>query len=269
MLTSSPSLKPSLSLSELLGSVDDTFTITGSTLGGGADLTFDVATLNSTVTLSSSNFTAGTGYVVGETLTIADTDMGGSGSLDLTFNVASIVNTTADSKRVGAMIYEYDAPFTDLVMSVDSIDTAVLNGVYSKSGRLNKKPRYVHTTTTGAEINYNGSQWVLQQNNESLATADPELASSSADSPVLNVPFTQWTIAGRDTANMTISTTENLDFNVGERITGNISAGEAIVLSANNNKATVNNLEQLYVEDELVTGRQSGRTRTVFKTRKT
>ncbi len=250
-------------------SVDDTFTIAGSTLGGGADLTFDVATLNSFVILSSSNFTAGTGYVVGETITIADTDMGGSGSLDLTFNVASVVNTTADLKRVGAKIYEYDAPFTDLVMSVDSIDTAVLNGVYSKSGRLNKKPRYVHTTTSGAEINYNGSQWVLQQSNENLASADPELASSNADSPVLNVPFTQWTIVGRNTANMAISTTENLDFNVGERITGNISAGEAIVLSANNNKATVNNLEQLYAEDELVTGQQSGRTRTVFNTRNT
>jgi len=249
-------------------SVDDTFTIAGSTLGGGADLTFDVATLNSSVS-SATITTTGTGYVVGETITIADTDIGGSGSLNLTFDVASIVNTTADSKRVGAKIYEYDAPFTDLVMSIDSIDTAVLNGVYSKSGRLNKKPRYVHTTTSGAEINYNGSQWVLQQSNENLATADAEVATSSSDSPMLNVPLTQWTVVGRDTANMIISTTENLDFNVGERITGNISAGEAIVLSANNNKATVNNLEQLYAEDELVTGRQSGRTRTVFNTRKT
>ena len=150
-------------------------------------------------------------------------------------------------------------------MSVDSVDTTVLNGVYSKSGNINKKPRYVHSTTSGVEINYTGNNWALLQNGESLATS----LSDNSPTSLFNVPVLNWVVAGRDTANMVVSTTENLDFLAGERITGNISAGEATVISSSNDIVTVNNLEQLYAEDELVTGKRSNRTRTVFSTRNT
>ena len=54
-------------------------------------------------------------------------------------------------------------------------------------------------------------------------------------------------------------------FETGETIQGNISSGEASIVTSANSRITVNNLEQAYVEDELITG-ESGTIRTVFKT---
>lgn len=59
--------------------------------GSGTGATFDVtvdASGAATVTVAS----AGTGYKVGDTLTIADADLGGGGAADLTFDVASITS---------------------------------------------------------------------------------------------------------------------------------------------------------------------------------
>jgi hypothetical protein len=231
-------------------------------------------------------------------LTIAAANLGENSpagdalDLDLVFSVTSINNSpndpnagdttgvitatsitsgnTGDLKRVGAKKFEYDSPFTNLVMSIDTIDNTILEGSYTKiAGQYNNRPRYAHSTSSGVEIRYNGNDWVLRQGTDDLANANGKVAESSADSPLLNVPFDDWNVFGRSNANLTITTTENLDFLAGEEITGNISLGTANVISANNNKAQVDNLEALYVVDEDVTGTNSGIIRTVFSTRNT
>ncbi len=88
-------------------SVGDTITISNSDLGnvtGVADVTFTVATLTSNVS-SVTVHTAGTGYVAGETITITEDKFGGSGTDNLTFDVA----TLADS---GIMVYDATAAGT-------------------------------------------------------------------------------------------------------------------------------------------------------------
>ena len=235
--------------------IDDVITIPAASLGensaSGAALDTDLVLAVSAIDNSPNdpNLNAGdaTGIITGVTIT--------SGA-------------TGDIKRVGAKKYEYDNPTTELIMSIDTIDSTVINGTYTKAaGAYNNKPRYAHSTSSGVEIIYNGSDWVLRQGNNDLASASEQIALTTADSPVLNVPFTQWSVFGRDTANMVVSTTENLDFTSGEEIQGNISLGTANVISANNNKTRVDSLEALYVRDETITGQNSGIVRTVFSTR--
>lgn len=221
--------------------------------------------------------TAGTTYQVGDDLTIAGNLLGENSpgasapATDLVINVDTIDSaggvetvsvisgSAADADRVDAKKFEYDSPFTDLVMNITTTDSVAISGTYQKSGSLNNKPKYIHSTSSGVEISYAGTQWELKQSGEVLAI-------NNNNSPAYNIPFTDWNVLGRDTESMIFSTTENTEFTIGETIEGNITTGEAIILSSNNSTITVNNLEQAYVEDEIIIGADSGNTRTVFKT---
>ena len=170
-------------------------------------------------------------------------------------------NTSQKIKLSGQTLGESvsgDSPFTDLVMSITSIDNKAISGTYEKSGSLNNKPKYIHSSSSGVEISFNGDQWQLIQDSQVLAT-------NGSNSPIYNVPFTDWVMVARDEDSLVFSTSENIDFSAGEIITGNISSGSATIITSNNSRLTVNNLEQAYVEDELITG-DSGKIRTVYKT---
>ena len=170
-------------------------------------------------------------------------------------------NTSQKIKLSGQTLGESvsgDSPFTDLVMSITSIENKAISGTYEKSGSLNNKPKYIHSTSSGVEISFNGDQWQLIQDSQVLAT-------NGSNSPIYNVPFTDWVVLARDEDSLVFSTSENIDFSAGEIITGNISSGSATIITSNNSRLTVNNLEQAYVEDELITG-DSGKIRTVYKT---
>ena len=170
-------------------------------------------------------------------------------------------NTSQKIKLSGQTLGESvsgDSPFTDLVMSITSIENKAISGTYEKSGSLNNKPKYIHSTSSGVEISFNGDQWQLIQDSQVLAT-------NGSNSPIYNVPFTDWVMVARDEDSLVFSTSENIDFSAGEIITGNISSGSATIITSNNSRLTVNNLEQAYVEDELITG-DSGKIRTVYKT---
>jgi len=220
-------------------------------------------------------FEPGSGYTVGDDLTVAGNLIGENSpgesapSTDLVVNVDSIdesggvVTVSAisgavgDADRVDAKQFEYDSPFTNLVLNITSTNSVPISGTFQKSGSQNNKPKYTNTTSSNVQIAYNG-RWELLQDTEVLAT-------NTNDSPLYNIPFTDWIVLGRDTESLVFTTTENVEFTLGETIQGNISSGEASIVTSANSRITVNNLEQAYVEDELITG-ESGTIRTVFRT---
>ena len=171
--------------------------------------------------------------------------------------VSAISGAVGDADRVDAKQFEYDSPFTNLVLNIISTNSVPISGTFQKSGSQNNKPKYTNTTSSNVQIAYNG-RWELLQDTEVLAT-------NTNDSPLYNIPFTDWIVLGRDTESLVFTTTENVEFTLGETIQGNISSGEASIVTSANSRITVNNLEQAYVEDELITG-ESGTIRTVFKT---
>ena len=220
-------------------------------------------------------FEPGSGYTVGDDLTVAGNLIGENSpgeaapATDLVVNVDSIdesggvVTVSAisgavgDADRVDAKQFEYDSPFTNLVLNITSTNSVPISGTFQKSGSQNNKPKYTNTTSSNVQIAYNG-RWELLQDTEVLAT-------NTNDSPLYNIPFTNWIVLGRDTESLVFTTTENVEFTLGETIQGNISSGEASIVTSANSRITVNNLEQAYVEDELITG-ESGTIRTVFRT---
>jgi len=220
-------------------------------------------------------FEPGSGYTVGDDLTVAGNLIGENSpgeaapATDLVVNVDSIdesggvVTVSAisgavgDADRVDAKQFEYDSPFTNLVLNITSTNSVPISGTFQKSGSQNNKPKYTNTTSSNVQIAYNG-RWELLQDTEVLAT-------NTNDSPLYNIPFTNWIVLGRDTESLVFTTTENVEFTLGETIQGDISSGEASIVTSANSRITVNNLEQAYVEDELITG-ESGTIRTVFRT---
>ena len=246
--------------------------------GGGSGAQFFITLNGIDGTLANLGIDApGTAYQIGEDLTIAGNLLGENSpgesapATDLVINVdnvdevggvtaASIISgATSDFDRVDAKKFKYDSPFTELIMDITTTDSVAISGTYQKSGSLNNKPKYIHSTSSNVEISYAGTQWELKQSNEVLAI-------NTNNSPAYNIPFTNWNVLGRDAESMVFSTTENTEFTIGEKIEGNITTGEAIILSSNNSNITVNTLEQAYVEDEIIVGADSGNTRTVFKT---
>jgi len=220
-------------------------------------------------------FEPGSGYTVGDDLTVAGNLIGENSpgeaapATDLVVNVDSIdesggvVTVSAisgavgDADRVDAKQFEYDSPFTNLVLNITSTNSVPISGTFQKSGSQNNKPKYTNTTSSNVQIAYNG-RWELLQDTEVLAT-------NTNDSPLYNIPFTNWIVLGRDTESLVFTTTENVEFTLGETIQGDISSGEASIVTSADSRITVNNLEQAYVEDELITG-ESGTIRTVFRT---
>lgn len=101
-----------------------TYSAVSATGGAGSGATFNVVvdgTGAATVTVAS----AGTGYAVGNTLTIDDSDLGGGGGADLTFNVASLAGW--DSQIItGSQLWSTiaAAPSSDSEIHVAVVDSS-------------------------------------------------------------------------------------------------------------------------------------------------
>ena len=124
----------------------------------GTGATFSVVVNGSgaaTVTVTS----AGSGFVVDETITIDDADLGGGGAADLTFDVATVATaaatfsvTAADSPDLGNIVYQWQVqPATGTrwtnVSGATSASLALTGLTTADSGR---KYRVKLTTTAGA-----------------------------------------------------------------------------------------------------------------------
>tara|TARA_Y100000004_G_scaffold171372_1_gene207304 strand:- start:308 stop:2620 length:2313 start_codon:yes stop_codon:yes gene_type:complete len=200
-------------------------------------------------------------------------------------NIEFISGDSPHIERVGSQTYNFDSPFRNLILGVTSTESTTFNGRYTKSGSLNGKPKYIMDSPTGGindtptnnklSISWTGTDW-------SIKNGDIVLATNSNNSPLYVVPdrdavfgdqnsplgFTSnWIIqTQKESDSVRVTSTETQDFSTGETTTGNVTLGTGVVLTSNNHVVTLNNLEAIYNEDEILTGDASGTIRTVYKT---
>ena len=140
----------------------------------------------------------------------------------------------------------------------------------SPTGGTNDTP-----TNNKLSISWTGTNW-------SINNGDIVLATNSNNSPLYVVPdrdavfgdqnsplgfASTWIIqTQKDSDSVRVTSTETQDFSTGETTTGNVTLGTGFVLTSNNHVVTLNNLEAIYNEDEILTGDASGTIRTVYKT---
>jgi hypothetical protein len=278
-----------------IGETAKTFLLEGLTGTGGtgtnASFTFTLNGQDGSIT-DLQIIDAGTGYSLNDNITIAAANIGADSpgqsgnTTDLVIKVDSInqspnqVNddgtpvlgdsgiitgvsfvsgNTADANRVDAPEFEFDDTYTDLILNVTSVDNTVISGTFTKSGSVNNRPKYVHSTSSGVEMIYTGEQWELKQGNNVVAF-------NNSDSPAINLPLTNWNTLTRATDILDISTNDNKNFTVGENVVGNVSLGSGTVVTSNNDILTLNNLDAAYTDGEQLTGDTSGIIRVVQKT---
>ena len=169
----------------------------------------------------------------------------------------------------------WDSPYTDLVINVDTVDSIQLDGIYTRNGTLNNRPKWVMTTpdaggandtptNNSLTISYDGQAWVLTR----YDSPNTIVLARNYNIQDIAPPPNEWEDVAKDgTSTITFNTNDDLKFPTGSILTGNLTATTSIVVSHDSpHKLIVNNLEQSYSDGEILSMENGNITRRVFNT---
>ena len=179
-------------------------------------------------------------------------------------NYSTTDQITIPAAQLGEIDSPSNSPTTPLVVDIDSVNSTIISGNFIRNGKVNGLPKFDLNSPSGGSnspnaivtIQYSGDEWQFLRNNKLIADNVNDTINPTIDGWSMRVTGIGDSI--------TVTSTDNQNFNVGEIVTGNITLGRAEIVSSANNVIVVKELESKFREDEVLTGLTSGVTRTVF-----